>query len=553
MWPVIQRELREQARLRSNLGLRLWGASMALAVLYWKLVTSKGAMAQDGARIFGVLNVFLVAGLWLIGPVLSADCLSQEKRAGTFNLLFLTPLKPMDIVLGKAFVHAWRAATFLTAAFPILVVPLLLGGVGWRDLLRMFLTQAAVLALALTAGLLASALSKGWLQARAMAVLISVGSACSFLAIYVTAQMLRIYLTTPAAALRDQTFFENWYGMWSHWLDRLSLFNNSYPTIWVEGAGGNTTNPKLVIMVGAVVVSFLLVVVMVVTAARHVRRVWRSPPLPPQVEAAVKSLTRDRFVMTWQKRRKGRILDFNPVWWLETARWEQRSTWALWLVVWLALIPFVNGWFDYRQYDDDLNLWALSPMIVLVVTLTSLASFHRERSEGGFELLLVTRLSVRQLVLGRFAALLFQIVPIFLVWAYLLFGHPVLGEIQAFHLLSFGLVALLVAFAASVGLFIACTRIPYIAGLLLVTLTVGLVTYGYFSLGWAEVKVRPGQTGFPLGIVAFSDEWLVPLTFAVLGLAACRIFLRLAEMALARRWFLVKPGRRAASTSRGSR
>ena len=99
MWPVIQRELREQARLRSNLGLRLWGASLALAVLYWQLVTSKGAMAQDGARIFGVLNVFLVAGLWLIGPVLSADS-TQPKKSGCLAALQHIPFSPL-----------WRSAS----------------------------------------------------------------------------------------------------------------------------------------------------------------------------------------------------------------------------------------------------------------------------------------------------------------------------------------------------------------------------------------------------------------------------------------------------------
>jgi ABC-type transport system involved in multi-copper enzyme maturation permease subunit len=552
MWPVIHRELREQARLRSNVGLRLWGASLALAILYWQLQTADGAPAQNGTHIFGVLNVFLVAGLWLIGPVLSADCLSQEKRAGTFNLLFLTPLKPLDIVLGKAFVHGWRAVTFLAAAFPVLVIPLLLGGIGWRDLVRMCLTQSTVLALALTAGLLASALSKGWMQARVLAVLISVGSGFSFLAIYVTAQLLRIYLTVPAAALRGQSFFENWYAMWSRWMDRLSLVNNGYPTLWLEGAGGNTNDPKLAIMAGAVLVSLLLVIVMVMTAARHVRQVWRSPPLPPGVEAAVKTLTRDRFAVTWQKRWKDWVLDSNPVGWLETARWEQRLIWAPWLLIWLALIPFINSSLAYNV-REGMDLWALSPMIVLIVILTSVASFRRERSEGGFELLLATTLPVCQLVRGRFAVLIGQVVPIFLVWVFSVVKEPLTSDVQNQQLLGIALVVVLVADVASLGLFLAVTRIPYLAGVSFVTAFSGLGVFCFVSPGLWLIRRQGENPSDPFRQISLTHLEVLTFAFVVLGLVACRAFLGLAETALTRRWFLARPNRRSDPTSRGSR
>ena len=54
----------------------------------------------------------------------------------------------MDVVVGKAASHALRAFMILLAAYPVLMLPILLGGVTWADAARMFLLQLAVLGLA---------------------------------------------------------------------------------------------------------------------------------------------------------------------------------------------------------------------------------------------------------------------------------------------------------------------------------------------------------------------------------------------------------------------
>jgi ABC-type transport system involved in cytochrome c biogenesis permease component len=61
----------------------------------------------------------------------TADCLSEEKREGTLGLLFLTDLKGADIVLGKLAATSMRGFYGFLAVFPVLAIPLLLGGITW--------------------------------------------------------------------------------------------------------------------------------------------------------------------------------------------------------------------------------------------------------------------------------------------------------------------------------------------------------------------------------------------------------------------------------------
>jgi len=56
-------------------------------------------------------------------------------REGTLGLLFLTPLRPQDVVIAKGFAHGLRAMTLWLAVIPTLIIPFLVGGVGWREAL----------------------------------------------------------------------------------------------------------------------------------------------------------------------------------------------------------------------------------------------------------------------------------------------------------------------------------------------------------------------------------------------------------------------------------
>ena len=91
------------------------------------------------------------------GLVVTADCLSAEKRDGTLGLLFLTDLRGVDVVLGKFSALALHALYGMLAVFPALALPLLTGGVTGEEFWRVSLTLLNLLFVSLSIGMLVSA------------------------------------------------------------------------------------------------------------------------------------------------------------------------------------------------------------------------------------------------------------------------------------------------------------------------------------------------------------------------------------------------------------
>src|SRR5260221_11497484 len=130
--PLVTRELQAEAGRPFNYWLRALGAGSVLAAFMLTSLNLQAAPAQHGAALFMALNSALSIAIWILVPVLTADCISREKRDGTLGLLFLTPLTAGDIIIAKVLIHGLRAATLIVAALPLLGLPLILDGVGWR-------------------------------------------------------------------------------------------------------------------------------------------------------------------------------------------------------------------------------------------------------------------------------------------------------------------------------------------------------------------------------------------------------------------------------------
>src|SRR2546421_542147 len=156
VWPVMHRELRAEARHVFNYWLRVLGASVLLAVFAVMMLDPRDHGPELGAKLFGNLNTALFVAIWVLAPLLTADCISRERREGTLGLLFLTPLTSRGIVIGKGLIHTLRATTMVFAALPVLAVPFLFGGVGWREGVMALLFDLGSGCLALAAGLAAS-------------------------------------------------------------------------------------------------------------------------------------------------------------------------------------------------------------------------------------------------------------------------------------------------------------------------------------------------------------------------------------------------------------
>src|SRR5213594_3656371 len=160
--PVVERELRMAARRRSTYGLRLRVALAAFSLTFWicTLPARGQPPAELGKSLFAVLTIMAYAYCLLIGPFLTTDSISSEKREGTLGLLFLTDLNSFDVVLGKWAATSLAAFYGLLAVLPALGIPLLLGGVTPGEYGRVALAVVNAILFSLTAGIFVSALSR---------------------------------------------------------------------------------------------------------------------------------------------------------------------------------------------------------------------------------------------------------------------------------------------------------------------------------------------------------------------------------------------------------
>src|SRR5439155_1320219 len=171
--PVIGRELRASARQPLTYSLRTLGvAALMLACLVFGLQYGFGPTL--GSHLFASLHFTLFCAIWALVPLLTADCISRERREGTLGLLFLTRLRATDIVTAKSMAHGLRALTLWLAVAPVLTIPFLLGGVSAMQAVLSVAINFSAICWALAAGLLASAWSKRWVRSLLGAVILSI-------------------------------------------------------------------------------------------------------------------------------------------------------------------------------------------------------------------------------------------------------------------------------------------------------------------------------------------------------------------------------------------
>lgn len=175
---IIERELRIASRRRGTYWLRMGATGLAISVFFWIWV---GELVQglpgSGERLFRLLTYAALAFCLAAGPLFTADAISEEKREGTLGLLFLTDLRGHDLILGKLAGCVLAASYALIAIFPVLAVPVILGGVTQVTVWRSCLALANTLFLSAAAGLLVSTLGRRNRLVMAVTALLLLGLA----------------------------------------------------------------------------------------------------------------------------------------------------------------------------------------------------------------------------------------------------------------------------------------------------------------------------------------------------------------------------------------
>ena len=153
---IAQRELKLAARRPFTYYSRAGMALVAILVELLMLASSNARPAEIGKGMFIVLSLLGMFYALLSGVRCTADTISEEKREGTLGLLFLTPLRGPDIVVGKLVVTSLDAAYGIVAGLPLLALPVLFGAVTGSEFWRMSLLLLNTLFFSLAVGILVS-------------------------------------------------------------------------------------------------------------------------------------------------------------------------------------------------------------------------------------------------------------------------------------------------------------------------------------------------------------------------------------------------------------
>jgi len=376
--PLIHRELLVNARKRGTYWLRVGVTASALAVAAIYLISFERsgalAMISPGPWLFQVLIWLSFATAGLFGVFFAADAISEERRDGTLGLLFLTPLKGLDVVLGKLASSCLRSGFALLAALPVLALPLLLGGVTFTAYFRVACALGGTLILSIALGLLVSAYCRE--STRAIVVALIVMLAVAGLPVWID-------LGTTGGGPTFEPFFSPaspGYALYLAAQDRA-------PKLWTTLALQHAF-------------AWLALLLAAHRTARFGDAARPSPRSKPARWLAAEA----------PRRSQSRLRDRAPVVWL-----VQRRVRAPLVVALIVLISF-GGVLSYELAQTrDPAMFVLStsqfiPALCYLILLVWLTVFATRRAgdgrrEGELELLLATPLTVAEVVQGHWRGL----------------------------------------------------------------------------------------------------------------------------------------------------
>jgi ABC-type transport system involved in multi-copper enzyme maturation permease subunit len=423
--------------------------------MYWARVTGTSLFAGPapsqfqsfGTTLFSKMNLFIFTAIWLFVPLASADALSRERREGTLPLLYLTELRSLGIVVGKCFVHMLRAASLFLTMAPWLMLPLVFGGVELRDLAMALLLDFTALLLAQAAGLLASTLPRDWLKSVILAEVFALCLLLMMLNVHATVLTRAVNAGVPAGFNpKSPTFWGSSFAMaFGHFFSggafpggilartgRLieytanGSFWHTYPGEWYYGRPTAETdwqqfwttltapgiNTWFRGVAGMVLGAGLVLIAATLLGARRIEKSWRDSPTDPALSELRREYSTPVFHVDYLNRRLSRALTANPIGWLQQYSTSARMVkWGWCLAIIVVEIIFTGNSNDLYDAQTGLGL-----LLLLGLTFSATGSFRQELETGAFELLLVTPLRERQIIIGRLRGLWQQFLPALLVY-----------------------------------------------------------------------------------------------------------------------------------------
>ena len=387
IFPIVDRELRVLSKKGSLYWSRLLFAGVAIAgsLLFFSLMRHLPP-SEVSRPLFGFLSVLTFLYCWTSGVWITSDCLSGEKRNKTLGLLFLTDLKSYDVVLGKMAAISLHSIYGVAAAFPVLAIPLLLGGVGFDEFCRLMLVLFLTLLLSLSVGVGVSSMSRS--------------AVISALAVFFA--MLCFSGGGPSLALFLDVSTK---GRFPDSISKLLLVPSlAVASFWAMEWSYNQFSREYWMSIGF---NASLIAGMLVLACFVIQRAWREGN-------SVFERLRRLELPGWRECRRrffrrSAVGDKNPIFWLQS-RPSGHPAWVM-LVFVLGGLYWIWGSLQFgRSFAEDRGVF-LGILIVIQLIVKCWAGveaarrFGEERRDGSLELLLCTPLSVREILRGQMQSL----------------------------------------------------------------------------------------------------------------------------------------------------
>jgi len=396
--PIVERELIEASRRRGTYWIRLVAAAVGVLIVGFMMVVMRrerpGELGQ--ALLIATASAVYLYCLF-IGVFRTADSLSEEKREGTLGLLFLTDLKGYDIVIGKLAASSLNAFYGILAIFPVMAIPLLVGGVTLSEFWRIVLVAVNTLFFSLATGMFCSAISRDERRSMIVAFLIVLFFAAGFPFLSLVCHEWRVEkwiyecLLIPSPGYAGVMAFEEPFTK--------ATFNHFH---------------------ASVLFTHLLGWAFLIAASLIVPRTWQDKAL---TSAQLRRHERmNRIALGSADRRRAfraRLLEVNPFYWLLARhRTKPFAVWAFLGVV--ALIWAIGLWVSARDWlDDGAYVWTaiiVHTVLKFWIVTEACRRFSSDRQSGALELLLSTPIPVKELVRGQVLALQRQFAgPVFVV------------------------------------------------------------------------------------------------------------------------------------------
>jgi ABC-type transport system involved in cytochrome c biogenesis permease component len=399
--PIAGRELRVAARKRATWWTRVGAVALAMIVLLFVFgIMHRGSPPAMARGIFGSLAGLALLYCLLVGVLTTADCISEERREGTLGLLFLTNLRGYDVVIGKLIATSLHAVYGLVAILPVMVIPLLMGGLTGDDVWRVALVLFNTLFLSLAAGMFVSCMVQGERSATAYTFFL-------------------LAVLTGGLPLAGYIGYE--WAVSEQWISRQDEVAETFLLPFFLCSPGFSLFLAFVPWAGAplspafwwsLLASHVLAWGMILLACARVPHLWKDKAL------SVRSLRLRERWKQWcygdgaeRARYHRRLIEINPCYWL--AARDRLLPWMVWLF--LAVVATLWLWSFFRShshiFDPDAAILFCYPVHVILkvwMIREACARFGADRRSGALELILATPVPVNDLLRGQWLALLRQ-------------------------------------------------------------------------------------------------------------------------------------------------